>query len=303
MPYRCLILCSLFLISLNSFANVRFTDQTAIQLIKLNNENSLSERVEFYSAAFLGAPYQINALGEGLIGRYDRNPLYRFDHFDCESYVETVMALALAKSFLGFKKKLIQIRYEEGQVDFLHRNHFPSLGWIPNNKKNGNILELNYSIAGKKTRVATALINRRNWYRHLGIERIHNTHFSLLEKNFYLHKLRKRGRALAYSEKAKIVYIPVADVLNDPQLIERIPSASLVFLVGHDNYLNYRIGTPMNVFHMGFAIWNEGEIYLRMASSRAKKVLDVRLKDYLKTYVGLNKLKGISVWAIKETAD
>lgn len=303
MPYRCLIFLCLFLISLNSVASACFTDQTAIQLINLNKENSLQQRIELHSAALLGAPYQAGALGEGLAGEYDQNPLYRFDRFDCETYVDTVMALALATNFLDFKKKINQIRYKKAQIGFFQRNHFPSLDWIPNNKKNGSIRELSYSIAGQKTRMATVLINRRSWYQHLDIDRIQIPYLSSLEKKIYLDELRKRGNALTNSEKANIAYIPVADVLNDSQLRKRIPTASLVFLVGHDNYLNYRIGTPMNVLHMGFAIWDKGQLYLRMASSRAERVLDVRLQDYLKTYLALDTLKGISVWAIEETSN
>jgi hypothetical protein len=300
-PYRCLIFLYLCLISLNSFASVQFSDQTAIQLINSNKENSLQQRIELASVALLGAPYQAGALGEGQIGEYDQNPLYRFDHFDCETYVDTVMALALATNFLDFKKKINQIRYKQAQVDFFKRNHFPSLDWIPNNKKNGNIRELSYFIAGQKTKIATTLINRCSWYQHLGIDRIQIPFLSIQEKKNYLDGLKKRGRELANSEKASIAYIPVTDILNNPPLIKRIPTGSLVFLVGHDNYLNYRIGTSMNVLHMGFAIWDNGQLYLRMASSRAGRVLDVRLQDYLKTYLALDTLKGISVWAIEET--
>lgn len=92
----------------------------------------------------------------------------------------------------------------------------------------------------------------------------------------------------------------MSDVLQDSALRERIPTGSLIFLVGHDDYLTYQIGTPMNVLHMGFAIWNNGQLYLRMASSRAERVLDVRLQDYLRTYLALDTLKGISVWSVKE---
>ena len=267
-----------------------------------SSAKSIQRRIELASAALLGASYQAGALGEGSSGEYDRNPLYRFDHFDCETYVDTVVALALATSFLDFKKKLNQIRYKQANINFLQRNHFPSADWIPNNKKNGNIQELTYRIAGQKTRIATALIRRRNWYQHLTIERIQIPYLSLLEKKIYLDELRKEGERLPRSEKVSIAYIPVSEVLQNTALRKRIPTGSLIFLVGHDDYLTYRIGTQMNVLHMGFAIWDNGQLYLRMASSRAERVLDVRLQDYLKTYLALDTLRGISVWAIKEAS-
>ncbi len=150
MPYRYLIFLCLFFVSLDSFASFQFSDQAAVQLITSNQENSLQRRIELVSAALLGASYQAGALGEGLSGEYDRNPLYRFDRFDCETYVDTVVALALATNFLDFKKKLNQIRYKHAHIDFFQRNHFPSADWIPNSKKNGTIQELTYRIAGQK---------------------------------------------------------------------------------------------------------------------------------------------------------
>jgi hypothetical protein len=299
-PYRCLIFLYLFFVPLASFANFQFSDQSAIQLIAANKEKSLSRRIELASAALLGAAYQAGALGEGLSGEYDRNPLYRFDHFDCETYVDTIMALALANNFLDFKKKLNQIRYKDTYVDFFQRNHFPSADWIPNNKRKGYIQELTYRIAGKKTRMTTAVIRRSHWYQHLSIDRIQIPYLSTLEKKIYLDELKKRGEKLSKGEKVSITYIPVTEVLQDPALRKKIPTGSLIFLVGHDDYLTSRIGTPINVLHMCFAIWDNGQLYLRMASSRAERVLDVRLQDYLRTYLALDTLKGISVWSIKE---
>jgi hypothetical protein len=301
-PYRCLIFLCLVFVSLDSFAEFQFSDQAASQLIFSNQERSLQQRVELASAALLGAAYQAGALGEGLSGEYDRNPLYRFDRFDCETYVDTVFALALTTNFFDFKKKLNQIRYKQANVDFFQRNHFPSADWIPNNKKNGIIQELTYRIAGQKTKIATSLIRRRSWYQHLTIDRIQIPYLSPLEKKIYLDELRKRGEKLFGSERVSIAYIPLSEVLQNTQLRKRIPTASLIFLVGKDDYLTSRIGTQMNVLHMGFAIWDNGQLYLRMASSRAERVLDVRLQDYLKTYLALGTLRGISVWGIKEVS-
>jgi hypothetical protein len=299
-PYRCLIVLVFFFISVPGFAQQSFHDQLATQLITLNKENSLQRRIELYSAALLDAPYQSGALGEGVIGKYDQNPLYRFDYFDCETYVDTVVALALAKSLVDFKKKINRIRYKRAQIDFFQRNHFPSADWMLNNKENGYIQELTFFIANQKTKITTAVVNRRNWYQHLSLDRIQIPHLSVLEREKRLALLKKKGSKLAHSERVSIAYIPVTELLHDEQLRKKIPTGSLIFLVGHDDYLTYRIGTQMNVLHMGFAIWDNHQLYLRMASSRAECVLDVRLQDYLKTYLALGTLQGISVWAIKE---
>lgn len=201
MPYRCLIFLYLFFIPLASFADFLFSDQSAIQLIILNKKGSLPQRIARISATLLGASYQSGALGEGPGGEYDRNPLYRFDQFDCETYVDTVIALSLANNFLEFKKNLNQIRYKRSYIDFFQRNHFPSADWIPNNKRKGYIQELTYRIAGQKTRITRAVIHRRSWYQHLTLDRIQIPYLSTLEKKIYLNELKKKGRNLLIVKK------------------------------------------------------------------------------------------------------
>jgi N-acetylmuramoyl-L-alanine amidase-like len=299
----CRLFCSLFALYF-SFISLSFADTQSDgivkQLIFLNQNYPIQRRIEIQSAALLNTPYLEGALGEGVNGRYDQNPLYRFDYFDCETYVDTVMALALAKDLSDFKNKINQIRYNQGNVDFTQRNHFPSADWIPNNRKNGYIRELSYLIAGQKTRLTSTRINLRNWYRNLTADRIQIPYLNLQEKQLRLSQLKKEGAALYGSKNVSISYIPVFELLQNPRLRQRIPTGSLIFFVGHDSYLSFRIGTPMNVLHMSFAIWNSGQLYCRMASSKAGRVLDVFFPDYLKTYLSLGTLDGISVWSISE---
>jgi hypothetical protein len=283
-----------------SFASTPANDEIAQQLISLNQYYPLKRRIEIQSAALLNTPYLEGALGEGINGKYDQNPLYRFDYFDCETYVDTVMALALAKDSSDFRKKINQIRYKNGNVSFTQRNHFPSADWIPNNESNGYIHELNYLISAKKTKVTRTQINLRNWYLHLTTERIQIPYLNPQQKETKLFQLKAEGSSLHGSKNVSISYVPVFELLKNPTLRQRIPSGSLIFFVGHDSYLSSRIGTFMNILHMGFAIWNNGQLYCRMASSRAGKVIDVFFSDYLKTYLSLGTLDGISVWSITD---
>jgi hypothetical protein len=283
-----------------SFAENQSSDEIVQQLVSLNQNYPIQRRIEIQSGALLNTPYLEGALGEGANGQYDQNPLYRFDYFDCETYVDTVMALALAKSLPDFRNKINQIRYKFGNISFTYRNHFPSADWIPSNKKNGYIRELSYFISGQKTRLSRTQINLRNWYNHLTVDRIQIPFLSSQAKEARLFQLKKEGEALAASEIVSISYIPVFELLQNPKLRQKIPSGSLIFFVGHDFYLRSRIGTHMNVLHMSFAIWNNGQLYCRMASSKAGRVLDVNFPDYLKTYLSLGTLDGISVWTIRD---
>ena len=94
---------------------------------------SLPQRVEAVSELFLGAPYKHGALGEGPDGEFDRDPLIRFDAFDCTTFVETVMALSLDSDLNSAMRTLQKIRYKDGQIGYATRNHFIELDWVPNN--------------------------------------------------------------------------------------------------------------------------------------------------------------------------
>ncbi|MFZ0219479.1 MAG: N-acetylmuramoyl-L-alanine amidase-like domain-containing protein [Candidatus Aquirickettsiella sp.] len=285
-----------------SFADTQVRDETVKYLISLNRNYPIQQRIEIQSAALLNIPYLEGSLGEGIKGRYDQNPLYRFDYFDCETYVDTVIALALSKNLPDFRNKINQIRYRQGNVSFIQRNHFPSADWIPNNKRKGYIHELNYLIADQKARVIKTQINLRNWYRNLTTDSIQIPYLSPQQKEALLVQLKKEGGTLYKSKSVSMPYIPAVDLLQNSGLRQRIPTGSLIFFVGHDSYLSSRIGTPMNVLHMSFAIWNNGQLYCRMASSKAGRMLDVLFLDYLKTYLLRGTLDGISVWSITEPA-
>src|SRR5271169_5922701 len=77
---------------------------------------SLAQRVEAVSELFLGVPYKLGSLGEGPDGEFDRDPLIRFDAFDCTTFVETVMALSLDSDLDSAMRTLQKIRYKDGQI-------------------------------------------------------------------------------------------------------------------------------------------------------------------------------------------
>ena len=58
------------------------------------------------------------------------------DGFDCVTYIETVVALALASNVDDFVEWLRKIRYEQGRIQWDRRNHYMSL-WIRNNVREG----------------------------------------------------------------------------------------------------------------------------------------------------------------------
>ena len=82
-------------------------------------------KIRYIGEQYLGEKYVLDPLGEEKAP--DTDPLIRFDAFDCLTFVETALAN-------GDVNKLNKIRYKNGDVNFLSRNHFASIDWLENNK-------------------------------------------------------------------------------------------------------------------------------------------------------------------------
>jgi cell wall-associated NlpC family hydrolase len=105
-------------------------------LSKTKGDRSAAGRIEFLSRQFLGRSYEPNPL----IGSDDTAEVFSasFDGFDCVTYIETVLALALASNVDDFSEWLRKIRYERGRIQWERRNHYMTL-WIRNNVREGII--------------------------------------------------------------------------------------------------------------------------------------------------------------------
>jgi hypothetical protein len=76
----------------------------------------------------------------------------RFDGFDCVTYVETALALALSREADQFADALRALRYRDGEVDWRSRNHY-MLDWIKANQRRGVVKDItNGARAVTKTR-------------------------------------------------------------------------------------------------------------------------------------------------------
>jgi hypothetical protein len=98
------------------------------------HEMPFSERLEHLSGVFLGTPYGELPLGEG--SGPEPWPRWRLDKVDCQTYVETVLAMANAKGLAEAKHILDDIRYK-GEPSFENRNHFTEAQWLPANLEKG----------------------------------------------------------------------------------------------------------------------------------------------------------------------
>lgn len=273
------------------------------QSLALSPPANMASRLQAISAQFIGKRYLFGALGEGPDARFDQEPLYRTDAFDCDTYVTTVLALALAKNEQGFKQCMSKVRYKGGQVDFITRNHFISLDWNPNNQGQNFIKDITETITNENNQpvaqLAIALIDKPSWYQHFstGVIRLNPPDHRM--QTLRLAELKKAGSKLE-KQKAQIPYLPLTalfDTQANPKqfLFDQIPQGAIIEIVRPNWNLQEKIGTHLNVSHLGFAFWKEGVLFFRQASSEYGKIVEIPLIGYLREAQKSPTIKGINI--------
>jgi hypothetical protein len=180
---------------------------------------TIEERIDSAGMAFYGLPYMDAPLGDGPSSRFDQGPLYRFDAFDCTTYVETVLALATAKKASEFEKRLIRIRYRDGRVSFVDRNHFPCVDWIAQNTHSGLLTDITTEI-GKPwgTAVASAKITKKQWFEKLPLSVIRVEGLSDSEREKRLAELHAAGAKFA-PVSSEVPYIVLEKIITRKEVV------------------------------------------------------------------------------------
>lgn len=140
-------------------------DEGAIpaELVRIAREvrgRPIGERMAAISAPLMGTPYLNDAAGEGQ-GK-DPDPPARYDAFDCLTFVEEVLALALAGDPTGAPAIRRQLRYGGGApVDYDNRNHFMLQEWVPRNIENGLLEDITAQLG--ETHLVEKEVTARTW--------------------------------------------------------------------------------------------------------------------------------------------
>lgn len=234
---------------------------------------TLIQRLDHFSNQFQGLPYCGGALGEGPDGDYDTNPLYRFDAFDCLTYVNTVLALSLATQAHTFEQLMLRLNYYDAQPCYLKRYHFMSVDWNPMNQRAGFIKDITSHFQGSDGQplyqTATAVIDKRHWFEKQGVP-------SQIAAQFQ-------------PQQAHVNYLPL-----DLAYAEQIPDGAIIEIVREYWGMQPKIGTELLVSHLGFVFRKQQQLLFRHASSTQKRVVEVPLAEYLEqqrkvpTIVGIN---------------
>ena len=139
--------------------------------------DSFSDIILNVSHEFLGRPYALGPLGEG--EGIDADPLYRFDKFDCLTFVETVLAQSYTQNSTAsfrtpsdyrdnyFKNLMNKIRYKDGIISFVTRNHFQNPDWVENNSHfvQNKSNEISKSVLNKNSSKSIIKLDRKSWFK------------------------------------------------------------------------------------------------------------------------------------------
>ena len=218
----------------------------------------VGDRMGAVSAPFVGRSYQDGCTGEG--EGYDPDPPARYDVFDCLTFLEEVLALALAPdpAWVGWYRR--HLRYRDGVSSYEARRHFFEAEWVPENIANGFLVDITESL-GEATWVdrEVSLRSWQHWRRR--------PLFALPDARLPVGRLR----------------IPVLPLDQALAAVERIPTGAIIVTV--------RIPVahlPIMVTHVGFTVPAAVPTMRHATHMSSQRVRDDRLSWYfthLKEYV------------------
>jgi hypothetical protein len=219
------------------------------------------QRVEQLSALFLGTSYGEYPLGDGGTGP-EPWPRWRTDKVDCQTFIETVLAMSNARNLKEAKRVLDDIRYE-GDPSFETRNHFTESQWLPANTKKGYLRDEVPSIDGGAP-TETLTLSRAVWSQVPGLKR-------LLPANIQDGKFSVR-------------YLPMDELR---QKVKSIEPGSIIFVVRE-----YNPQYVVRISHMGFVIKSPKGWFVRHAATTShRQVIDEPFGEYIQRMSSFSKWK------------
>jgi hypothetical protein len=279
--------------------------QTYQRLAKAPTQ-TMPMRLAWLSKQFLSSPYELFVLGDGSQDPIDQCPIYRLDAFDCETFVTTVLALALSENQAGFEQCLRAIRYHSGNVGFVTRNHFTSIDWNRGNQRHGRLKDITQTLVDAQHRSvfkwSKTWIDKAGWFNHASTDRVRLLQPDQTTKMKHLEMLKQQTHDIP-KVLAKLPYIPLTALFDDQgspnlALFNQIPDAAIIEIVRPNWALKDKIGTNLDVSHLGFAFRYDNQLWFRNASSQFKRVVDEPLVTYLAKMRTSPTIKGINIQVV-----
>nr|MBP7542730.1 DUF1460 domain-containing protein [Ignavibacteriaceae bacterium] len=134
--------------------------------LKTNIPN-LRDRIQFLARQNMGQNYNIYLLGEFPFEIKDKQPLYNLKQSDCVVFAEHIYAMSLSSNWKEFFAMLQRIRYKDGEIGMLTRNHYTEADWVKNNT--WLITEITDEIGGDAVAKTSSEIDRAKFFKKHGI--------------------------------------------------------------------------------------------------------------------------------------
>lgn len=229
-------------------------EAVAARLAAAHGLPDLRSRALSASEAFLGVAYRLDPLGEGKGHPPDEDPRLRFDAVDCQTFVETVIALANAERFEELEAALDDVRYG-GPPEYARRHHFFEAQWLPENQRKGYLRDATLELGGADARRHRKIVTLAQW------------------------RQRTAARSIALPDERapvgsfEVRYLPLDKVLAHAKAI---PSGTAFAVVREDRPL-----TPLMVSHLGFIVQGARGPVARHASEIFGAVVDEDLARFV----------------------
>jgi hypothetical protein len=234
-------------------------------------QKSIDERVVSFSAELLGRPFALGPTGEGLKAPLGL-PILTLERFDCLTFVETVIALALASNAANAVDWIKVLRYGRRDLVFSTRNHFAGVDWIPSAIRHGL---LQYSALAQPQSKSFIKIRRAEWCDRLLRNPMYGAALSGDATGFA--SITRNCKNSALTDSYEFMFVPF-HLLDKSRHLE---SGRVLVVLRPGSPHNSYAGGGDHVAHMGIAVEQNGRWMFRAASQRKRRVVDVEFDSLL----------------------
>jgi hypothetical protein len=209
------------------------------------------ERTLAASSLLVGTPYGKEPLGEGRPPH--ARPRLRLDEMDCQTFVETAMALGQAEDETELRAALDDLRYRSAP-DYAERNHFMMSQWVPHNVEKGYLRDITHELFPDAP-TADKVVTANSWAKR-----------SPKTIELPADRIPLGQHTLAY--------VPLKSLTGDA--LARIPNGTVLIWVRADapRY-------PDRVTHLGFLVRQGKRTMLRHESDVYHRVVDEPLDHFI----------------------
>jgi hypothetical protein len=196
-------------------------DKTLDAKIAETRRLPLNQRIEAMSRLFLGVPYGQLPLGDG--SGPEPGPRWNTSAVDCQTYVETVLALANARNVSEARRVLDDLRYS-GTPSFDNRNHFTEAQWLPANLKKGYLAD-ETQIVDDRAPSETLTLHKSEWSKVPALKRLASAN---IPDGDYSVRYIPLGEVLARAVRIEPGSVVMVVREKDPSRVVRISHMGLV---------------------------------------------------------------------------